>query len=547
MLGFKNNMKSLFFLVSNRKEVFYYIFAIGFVAHGFAFFNECFSHDSVNFNIFAESIGLGRWGQSIFYYIRGKVVSPTLIGVLSLGILSLATVFLLDLYEIKKKWPVIVVCGTLVTSFVMTSITATYIFFLDVFMLAFLFSIVSLHILKYCKHFVQKIVFASMFLCLSLSLYQPYFQVFTLLCCLLVLFSCINRISFKKILNDILIYLLVIGLSLILYKLSVIISLKVSSINSLSLGYNSIKDVEKFQSVGQLLGLIIKSPIYLIEKIIQHPTYIGNTAKFLILIINFCIALYLIYRQTKTTKLRFFFSCFIFICAVPFFGNTVYVISKGYMDDTMMNSYIIVMFVPLLIAINTANYCELSIKSRNSLIAIVCFNLGILIFSNLVYSNQAYLKKELESKSSLTIASRILDRIESLPGFESNKTGVCFIGNANLNPYFKVERYNIGNDKNIVRGLGNFVSFTYDTNKYFRSIMGINLPYCDSKKIDIEYVQRMSLFPSADSVQMIDNQVLVKLGNTSTKKTTLGNSKNKLKSACKKSFMNCLQEIYNIY
>lgn len=540
-------MRNLINSVYNRKNVIFYIFSIGLVAHGFAFFNECFSHDSVNFDIFSDSLGLGRWGQPIFYYIRGKLVSSTLIGFISLSILALSTVLLLELYKINKKMHVFVVCGTLASSFVFTSITATYIFVLDVFMLAFFFSVVSCYILKYCQQFVQKVVFASIFLCLSLSLYQPYFQVFTLLCCLLVLFNCINGIPFKKILNDILIYLLVIGLSLILYKLSVIISLKVTSVNSLSLGYNSIKDVEKFQSVGQFIGLIIKSPIYLIEKIIQYPTYIGNTAKFLIFIINFCIALYSIYRQTKTKKLRFFFSCFIFICAVPFFGNTVYVISKGYMDDTMMNSYIIVMFVPLLIATNATKYSESSIKTRNTLIAIVCCNLGILIFSNLVYSNQAYLKKELESKSSLTIASRILDRIESLPGFEPNKTGVCFIGNANLNPYFKVERYNMGNDKNIVRGLGNFVSFTYDTNKYFRAIMGINLPYCDSKKIDIEYVQRMSLFPSTDSVQMVDNQVLVKLGNTSIKKTNFDNSKKTIKSACKKSFMDCFHEIKNIY
>lgn len=112
------------------------------------------------------------------------------------------------------------------------------------------------------------------------------------------------------------------------------------------------------------------------------------------------------------------------------------------MHDLMKYSYTIVVLVPMLIAINAKNHgVGISEKKWNVLTGIICSVLSLLIFSNTVFSNQAYLKKELESKSSLAIATRILDRIEQLPKFEPNKTRVCFIGEAFYNPYFVAMDY----------------------------------------------------------------------------------------------------------
>lgn len=500
--------------LSDNKDVFFYIFAFGLVAHGFCFFNEFFSHDSLYFiEHKISALSLGRWEQLFLYQIRGKVFPPTLIGVISLIFLAVATALLLELFEIKKKFHVIVICGTLATSFVFTTIAATYLFFLDVNMLALLFVVISCYVIKNNQKHVYSVCFASIFLWLSISLYQAYFQVYTLLCCLFVLLGTINGKGYKKLLKDIGIYIIVIAVALVMYKLSVIVSLKVSSVHSLSLGYNSLKNAEQFESIGQMVSLFIHSAPNALIQIARYPTFFGTSTKIELLLVNIFIGMYFIYKQTKSNKLRMLVSQLIYLGAVPFFANTVYILSKGLMHDLMKYSYTIVVLVPMLIAINAKNHgVGISEKKRNVLTGIICTVLSLLIFSNTVFSNQAYLKKELESKSSLSIATRILNRIELLPQFKPGKTRVCFIGDAFFNPYFRVERIKLEGKKKRATGLGNYVSFTYNASQYFFSIMGINLPGCDDSKLDKDYVDNMPLFPSENSVQMIDDQVIVKLG-----------------------------------
>lgn len=223
--------------------------------------------------------------------------------------------------------------------------------------------------------------------------------------------------------------------------------------------------------------------------------------------------MYYIYKQLKNNKIRMFISQLLFLIVVPFSANTVYVLSNGLMHDLMKYSYTIALLVPLFIIINASNK-ELIVSERkyNVLISTICTVLCLLIFSNTVFSNQAYLKKELESKSSLSIATRILDRIERLPEFVPNKTKVCFIGNANYNSYFIVDR--ISNNSTIKKatGLQHYVAFTYNTTTYFQNILGVNLPLCDNSKLDNNIVDEMPLFPSLGSVSMLKGQVVVKLG-----------------------------------
>ena len=42
--------------------------------------------------------------------------------------------------------------------------------------------------------------------------------------------------------------------------------------------------------------------------------------------------------------------------------------------------------------------------------------------------------------------------------------------------------------------------------------MGVILPVCDNTKLDMEYVNKIPLFPSLESVKMLGDQVIVKLG-----------------------------------
>lgn len=508
-----NTITKLLRAFNDSKNVFFYTFAFGLVAHGFVYFNEVFSHDSLYLNHTYDSLALGRWGQALFLNLRGAIISPTLIGFLSLFFLAISNSLFLDLFKIKNKVAVIIICGTLVTSFVYTTIAATYIYFLDVNTLALLFAILSCYVIKNVEQIYLKLVGASLFLLLSISLYQAYFQVYTLICGMLFLIDCIKGKEIKELANTIAFYVLVIVVALVCYKISVILSLKVTPINNLSSGYNGLNNAGSFQSIEQAIELIFKATHKGFVKILKYPTFFTSTTNIILLSINLIIAMYFIYKMLKKNKVQMLLCQLSLLILVPFFANTVYILSKGLMHDLMKYSYSIALLTPLIIALN-AKYrrVDLSEKSYNSLLGVICTVLALLIFSNTVYSNQAYLKKELEAKSSLSIATRILDRIEMLPGFIPNKTRVCFIGEASQNPYFKIDRVYLDSKNRTPTGLNNYVAFTYNTAAYYQSIMGIKFSICDNSKLDNIYVAKMPLFPSINSVIMLNDQVVVKLG-----------------------------------
>lgn len=514
----KNNFSRILNAFFSNKRVFIYTFAFGLVAHGFVYFNEVFSHDSLYLNHSIDALALGRWGQALIFFIRSPVLTPNLIGFLSLVYLATASALFLDLFGIKNKVQVIVACGIMVTSFVYTAIAATYIYFLDINMLALLCAVMSCYVIKNLQQRYVKLVLSSILLCFSISLYQAYFQVFTLICGLLLLLDLINGKKFIELVSNISTYLLVIAITLLMYKLSVYLSLKVTSVSCLSSGYNSLNNAEYPLSVEQYIELILKSIHKGFIKILKYPSFFSSISKIILISINLLIAMYFIYVQTKKNKVRMWISLLYFLIVIPFLTNTVYILSKGVMHDLMKYSYTLVLLVPLIIALNAKNRSvEISENAYTALLSIICTILSLLIFSNTIFSNQVYLMKELESKSSLSIATRILDRIEMLTEFIPNKTRVCFIGEASQNPYFKVDRVIRDKNKINLTGSKDYVAFTYNTTEYYKSIIGINLQICDESKLDNRHIEKMPLFPYSGSVKMLNNQVVVKLGSFSNK------------------------------
>ena len=299
-----NTITKLLRAFNDSKNVFFYTFAFGLVAHGFVYFNEVFSHDSLYLNHTYDSLALGRWGQALFLNLRGAIISPTLIGFLSLFFLAISNSLFLDLFKIKNKVAVIIICGTLVTSFVYTTIAATYIYFLDVNTLALLFAILSCYVIKNVEQIYLKLVGASLFLLLSISLYQAYFQVYTLICGMLFLIDCIKGKEIKELANTIAFYVLVIVVALVCYKISVILSLKVTSINNLSSGYNGLNNAGSFQSIEQAIELIFKATHKGFVKILKYPTFFTSTTNIILLSINLIIAMYFIYKMLKKNKVQ---------------------------------------------------------------------------------------------------------------------------------------------------------------------------------------------------------------------------------------------------
>lgn len=83
-----------------------FTFIIGLIAHGYAFFNGLFSHDSLKVypdkNEIIWHISLGRFLQEPYRICRGELAAPWLIGLMSLLWISVTAYLIIKLLKIKQ-------------------------------------------------------------------------------------------------------------------------------------------------------------------------------------------------------------------------------------------------------------------------------------------------------------------------------------------------------------------------------------------------------------------------------------------------------------
>ncbi len=120
----------------------------GLLAHGFAYSNSMFSHDSL-FEIGADTqfsdgyqrkISTGRFLQCLMYWVRGDITIPWLLGILSLILLGLSSFLIWKIFQFSSP---VLVSGLLTTSLGILLGTATYGHEIDMFSMGFLCAVAS--------------------------------------------------------------------------------------------------------------------------------------------------------------------------------------------------------------------------------------------------------------------------------------------------------------------------------------------------------------------------------------------------------------------
>ena len=147
----------------------------GFFGHMYIFVNNFVNWDG-NYYFWAESLGMvesGRWLLGGATALSGKFTMPFVIGTFSLLYMALGNGLLVKFFSLKKKENAIILAAIIVLSPVVTG-TFTYMFTADGFFLAYMLSILAACSVKCFTHPFCGIVTASIFLCMSLGIYQAY-------------------------------------------------------------------------------------------------------------------------------------------------------------------------------------------------------------------------------------------------------------------------------------------------------------------------------------------------------------------------------------
>lgn len=208
----------------------------------------------------------------------------------------------------------------------------------------------------------------------------------------------------------------------------------------------------------------------------------------------------------------------VLVLFLPFGMNWICLFCSGAVHDLMMYAYI----VPLLAALaanerawNLALADEGKQIGKKTRAAACVLPLAVLtlLFDRGIYANQMYLKKDLEYDATLSVMTRVVDRIEQVEGYIPGETPVKFLGD--------IQRSQLAMTRPAFAHLGsltgteeNYAITHADTFwMYLEDVMGYPIKrFRETKNEEQERVtDDMPCFPDKDSVQMVDGVVFVKL------------------------------------
>jgi len=494
---------------------------VGLAAHGYFYTGIGFSQDSLMLytNDVAWQISLGRFMIPVYYYLRGRFTVPWLLGLYCMVYAAISANLIAGMMNIRKAGHLALLCGIILTNAAVTAQTATYVHVIDIYMLGFLMATLSVWLLwRYRFGFLAGIPLLMM----GVGLYPAYFAAAAGLCVLLVIKQLLDASVIPgKLWLLIGKALLMLVSALLLYAAMVQVALRLSG-GALSEGYNGISGVGDFSNVN-ILQLVVNLYQYVI-RFIRIPT--ANQTE-LIKWINLLMGLAAAVQLIRLVLMRkpAWWRILLVVAALallPFAANATYFLSKGMLHGVMtMPLYLLYVFVLLSHVwvqedVPAVKRCWLRVLSAAMIPALLC----VWMVDNIQFSNASYLKKRLEAQSTVSVMTRVIDRIEQTEGYEPGNTPVALIGDLNLNEHLTPSRYSfepLGYTGDRVPGYEYEYSFSYlwSYRYYMEFYLGypIHLVYEDAvaQLAATDAVQAMPDFPATGCTQWVGDTLVVKL------------------------------------
>ena len=488
-------------------------FVFGLLAHGFAYFNANFSHDAL-YQLTADDdlwqVSLGRFLQPVWRLVRGDVSAPWLLGALSLVCIALAARLVIELMGMRRPLWKVLTCALMTVSQTVTMLNATYGPWVDTFMLSMLLAVVSVWLLE--RGGGRGFVGGAVCLAASLALYQSYVSMALGLMLLLfmdralrgkaeypprALFAWAGRAAAMAL------------LSAALYWGCMQLALRVSGVAA-SQEYNSV--------AGMLNYPLTEIPLQVARtywRFIRLMAIPDAAQPFRVILMNALLAalgIFLFLRRVRRTRPGALNVLLAVIAAglLPFALNISFFLSKDVQHDLMI--YAFVLLYLLILQFKERDEAR-EARGRKPLRAAICVALGIVLFTNVMYSNGAYLKKTLEAESFDTLATRLIDRVEQVEGYVPGETPVALLGSFAETPLLGENAFAGYRETGLTERTP--ITYTSVGVSYFHNKLGYNIRFASAEEIDAHdrdpEVLSMGVFPAADSVKMVDGCVYVRI------------------------------------
>lgn len=510
----KIDSKKNLFIIAIVSTLAFYIFA-----HGYRFTNPLFSGDSllmIHQTDSAWQIALGRFVQPFLVFLRGGITSPFLISALSAFCLALSVYFVVDFLAINNLFSIVFVAAVMTCNTTVLVISSTFISYSDFFSLSLLCSVLGVWFLK--KEKASYLLLGTLLLAISLGIYQAYICVAIGLVMIHFLLKTTKFVSFKDMVKQVIKYLLPFIAAALLYFVTWKLFQNIFDIWTADT-YNGLSSVGDYSDFS--MGAIIATTYEHVLNYFIHPETFTTIPfrgislsifwTYIIRIFNAIVVITLIWalfkrnRESKTTLWKRLVQILILLL-LPLGINFVCIISKG-MEHTIM------IYAFCLVYILSIRVVEYNIKAQTLQKSCLPWiatlvSIAILSWSNIVYSNQVYLKKDLQEQATLSLMTRIVYSIESTEGYVPGVTPVAFSGSFENTP--SVPDMEAFQDV-LPYGMGKS-SLTYVGTDYafLTHMMNVNMNLTRING-DHEAVKQMPVYPAKGSVAFVDGILVVKI------------------------------------
>lgn len=491
--------------------------------HGYRYVSLGFSHDSLAFAWQPDlewQISLGRYMQPFYWWIiRGRIAAPFIVGVLSYGYMVGSVYGVASLLDLKAKTSLFLLAGLMCGSLAFIALDATYSHTADVYMLALMLNIAAAWLCLRGRRRVPSVLAAVVLLVISTGLYQAYLQVFTALTmvwALLRLLKTDDR-AIPEAAARCAQSFLALMLAMALFFVGYYVVMAVTGVEAVSKA-NSIGGM-KVLSGAALVDMVKTTWKMPLRQLGRLQGRIAPLARMLTAVVLMTGAAATIFtaRRSRVSAWQAL-GMAVLALLLPFGMNWICLFCGGAVHDLMMYAYI----VPLLAALaanerawNLALADEGKQIGKKTRAAACVLPLAVLtlLFDRGIYANQIYLKKDLEYDTTLSVMTRVVDRIEQVEGYIPGETPVEFLGD--------IQRSKLAMTRPAFAHLGSLTgteenyAITYGDTfwMYLEDVMGYPIKrFRETKNEEQERVtDDMPCFPDKDSVQMVDGVVFVKL------------------------------------
>ena len=489
---------------------------IGLLIHGYKFSNALINHDSLyNFYSTQNVVGSGRWFLTIACGISSYFDLPWVIGILSLVWIGLTAAIIVKLFEVKNP-VLIVLIGGILASFPGITNTFHYGFTADGYMLAMFLAALSVYISNLEHKGIKWSVFSVLLICITCGIYQAYVSFGLLLTIFYFIKNALeNKYSNKEYVRYIVKQMMIYMIALILYYVIWKICLSVQNIEVGS--YQGIDQVNNLGAMEFGLGWFIQGMknsiqailmFFLEWNIFEHGLTLYGGLNIAILAFLAAGLLYLIIKnKIYKKKLRLFLIVASLFLCIPCACMWIFAsLDMVYRPMMLVSLAVVYIFCGVIF--------DQHMKEKVSTVLAVV--LCVMIFNNGLIANISYYFMNKCYEQTYATGVELTMRIHEMKT-EHEFDNIAVVGKRDIDIATEIVEEGADKVHTMVQLLVTDLLHDQEHVELFlQEMLHINETFVtEEEKEELEkniQIQEMDKWPSYDSVQMVEDTLVIKIG-----------------------------------